>query len=80
MIMSKMKIRIKTGTNLPRHSPFTSRLRISPGSHSANTSKGRQQTSQSVVNRWDATLVSIISSEACPQKGHWTDSEICMAG
>ena len=30
----------------------TSKLRISPGSHSAWTWNGRQQTSQSVTNRW----------------------------
>jgi hypothetical protein len=38
---------------LPQFS--ASKLRISPGSHSANTSNGRQHTSQSVVNRWLAT-------------------------
>jgi len=51
-------------------------LRISPGAHSASTSKGRQQTSQSVVNRWLATLVSITNSKCCPQKGHWTVAEL----
>jgi hypothetical protein len=39
-----------------------SKLRISPGSHSAITSNGRQHTSQSVVNRWNDTLVSIATS------------------
>jgi len=53
-------------------------LRTSPGSHSALTSKGRQQTSQSVVKRWEATLVSIASSELWPQNGHWMVSLICM--
>ena len=56
----------------------TSRATISPGSHSATTSKGRQQTSQSVVKRWVGTLVSMTSSKAWPQKGHWTDSDSCM--
>ncbi len=40
-------------------------------SHSAITSKGRQHTSQSVVNRWKDTLVSTTISNACPQNGHW---------
>jgi hypothetical protein len=35
-----------------------STLTISPAVQSATTSKGRQQTSQSVVNRWLAMLVS----------------------
>src|SRR5437879_4024065 len=59
------------------HAPPTSKLRISPGSHSATTSNGRQQISQSVVNRWDATLVSIIKSNCWPQNGHWIDSDTC---
>jgi len=54
--------------------PRTSILKTSPGSHSAITSKGRQQTSQSVVNRWFAMLVSIAISKLWPQKGHWMDS------
>jgi hypothetical protein len=37
--------------------PAKSRLRISPGSHSTRISIGRQQISQSVMNRWLATLV-----------------------
>ncbi len=45
------------------------RLNTSPGSHSAVTSKGRQQTSQSVVNRWLGTLVSMPTSEGWPQNG-----------
>jgi len=53
----------------------TSKLKISPGSHSAATSNGRQQTSQSVVNRWLATLVSTTTSNAWPQKGHRMFSE-----
>jgi hypothetical protein len=55
-----------------------SKLRISPGSHSANTSNGRQHTSQSVVNRWLVTLVSTTSSNACPQNGHWIFPETSM--
>jgi hypothetical protein len=46
------------------------RVTISPGSHSATTSNGRQQTSQSVVNRWLATLVSIVTVDVWPQNGH----------
>jgi hypothetical protein len=41
----------------------TSKLNTSPGVHSAVTSNGRQQTSQSVVNRWLATLVSMATSD-----------------
>src|SRR6266480_4434279 len=51
--------------------PVTSRLKISPGSHSAITSNGRQQISQSVVKRCDARLVSMTSSKRWPQNGHW---------
>jgi hypothetical protein len=58
------------GRRLPQF-VATAKLRILPGSHSANTSNGRQHTSQSVVNRWLGTLVSITSSNACPQNGHW---------
>jgi hypothetical protein len=47
-----------------------SKLRISPGSHSTTISKGRQQISQSVVNRWNGNVVSITTSNACPQYGH----------
>ena len=53
----------------------TSRLIISPGSHVTVTSNGRQQTSQSVVNRWLGTLVSMATSDACPQNGHTMDSQ-----
>jgi hypothetical protein len=52
-----------------------SKLRISPGSHSAMISNGRQHTSQSVVNRWNGTLVSIATANVCPQNGHWMFSE-----
>jgi len=52
-----------------------SKLKISPGSHSATTSNGRQHTSQSVVNRWLGTLVSMTRSNAWPQNGHRIDSE-----
>src|ERR1019366_5834023 len=62
--------KIVHGRRLPQFAA-TSKLRISPGSHSATTSKGRQHTSQSVVNRWLGTLVSTTSSNACPQNGHW---------
>jgi len=52
-----------------------SKLRISPGSHSAITSNGRQHTSQSVVNRWNGNVVSINTSNVWPQNGHWMFSE-----
>jgi hypothetical protein len=55
--------------------PDTSRLKISPGSHVTVTSKGRQHTSQSVVNRWLGTLVSMATSDACPQNGQEMDSQ-----
>ena len=48
---------------------------ISPGSHAAVTSNGRQHTSQSVVKRWLGTLVSMATSDACPQNGHRMDSQ-----
>src|ERR1051325_7905197 len=47
--------------------PCVSRDRISPGSHSAAISKGRQQISQSVVKRWEGMLVSMTSSKDWPQ-------------
>jgi hypothetical protein len=56
--------------------PDTSKLRISPGSQVTVTSNGRQHTSQSVVNRWSGTLVSMATSEGCPQNGHRIDSQI----
>src|SRR4051812_25324722 len=43
----------------------TSKLRISPGSHCAVSSKGRQQTSQSTVNLWSGTVVSTPISMVC---------------
>jgi hypothetical protein len=55
--------------------PDTSRLKISPGSHVTVTSNGRQQTSQSVVNRWLGTLVSTASSNDWPQNGQEMDSQ-----
>jgi hypothetical protein len=55
--------------------PDTSTPRISPGSHFTVTSKGRQHTSQSVVKRWLGTLVSMATSDACPQNGHTMDSQ-----
>jgi hypothetical protein len=58
-----------------RQPPDTSRLKISPGSHVTVTSNGRQHTSQSVVNRWFGTLVSMATSDACPQNGHTMDSQ-----
>ena len=54
--------------------PETSKLRISPGSHVTVTSNGRQHTSQSVVNRWFGTLVSMATSDGCPQNGQGMDS------
>jgi hypothetical protein len=58
-----------------RQPPDTSKLKTSPGSHVTVTSKGRQHTSQSVVNRWLGTLVSMATSDACPQNGHTMDSQ-----
>jgi hypothetical protein len=58
-----------------RQLPGTSRLKISPGSHVTVTSNGRQHTSQSVVNRWLGTLVSMATSDDCPQNGHTMDSQ-----
>src|SRR5579883_262926 len=55
-----------------------SRLSTSPGSHWATISKGRQHTSQSVVNRWSEILVSTMTSKPWPQKGHWTVSDTSM--
>jgi hypothetical protein len=40
------------------------------------TSNGRQQTSQSVVKRCEAMLVSMISALRRPQNGHRMNSEI----
>jgi hypothetical protein len=56
--------------------PDTSRLKISPGSHITVTSNGRQHTSQSVVKHWLGTLVSMATSDACPQNGQEIDSQI----
>ena len=58
----------QTGADQPV--PRTAKLKISPGSHSARTSNGRQHTSQSVVNRCVRVLVSITSSKVWPQYGH----------
>jgi hypothetical protein len=44
------------------------------------TSKGRQQTSQSVTNRCEATLASMASSKVWPQNGHCTGSVSNMPG
>ena len=38
-------------------------------------SNGRQQISQSVVNRWNGTVVSMTVSNTRPQNGHCMDSE-----
>ena len=46
----------------------TSKLRISPGSHSTATSMGRQQISQSVVNRCEGWLVSMSHLKFLPAK------------
>jgi hypothetical protein len=51
---------------------------MSPGSASTATTKGRQQISQSVVKRCEATLVSIAISKTWPQNGHEMGSEISM--
>jgi hypothetical protein len=58
-----------------RQPPDTSTPRISPGSHVTVNSNGRQHTSQSVVNRWLGTLVSMATSDACPQNGQEMDSQ-----
>src|SRR5262249_20721762 len=50
-------------------------LTTSPGSHSTDASKGRQQTSQSVVNRCEAMLVSTTISKLWPQNGQEIFSE-----
>jgi hypothetical protein len=50
--------------------PSTLTLTTSPGSHSAITWNGRQQTSQSVVKHCSAMLVSMAQSKFWPQKGH----------
>ncbi len=61
------------------HPPSTTRLRISPGSHSANTSNGRQHTSQSVVKRCSSMLVSTVRSNFWPQNGHCMAPETSMS-
>src|SRR4051794_1100749 len=76
MYIHRIVVSFIRGGRVPQD-PSTSKLRISPGSHSATTSKGRQQTSQSVVKRCEAVLVSISNSNDCPQKGHWILSETC---
>jgi hypothetical protein len=43
------------------------------------TSIGRQQISQSVVKRCEGWLVSMTTSNSCPQNGHWMDSDSCTA-
>ena len=48
----------------------TSAEMISPFSHSARSSKGRQQISQSVVKVCDGTEVSTATSNDWPQNGH----------
>ena len=55
----------------PAQSATACKLTISPASHLASTSMGRQQISQSVVNRWRARLVSMTISNVWPQNGHW---------
>jgi hypothetical protein len=57
---------------------MVSKFRMSPSSHSATTSNGRQQTSQSVVKRCRDRLVSTVISLNCPQKGHATVSDVSM--
>ena len=73
-----LKQRVMQGRSV-RQPDATSKLRILPGSHSAWTSNGRQQTSQSVTNLWLGTLVSTARSKTCPQKGHWMVSATCIA-
>jgi hypothetical protein len=63
------------GQSFSAQFPCTSTPRISPGSHVTVTSNGRQHTSQSVVNRWLATLVSMATSDDCPQNGQEMDSQ-----
>ncbi len=55
--------------------PRTSKDKISPASHSATTSNGRQHTSQSVTKLCDGTLVSTASSKVWPQNGHCTSPD-----
>src|SRR6266480_1640194 len=68
--MHKRKVNTWAGCTVRRDQlAATSRLRILSGAHSATTSNGWQQTSQSVVKRCDATLVSMTSSKRWPQNG-----------
>jgi hypothetical protein len=69
-----LRVKIPSGNHF-RQLPDTPRLKISPGSHVTVTSNGRQHTSQSVVNRWLGTLVSMATSDACPQNGQEMDSQ-----
>lgn len=62
----------------PTQPDRTSRLRTWPDSHSTTTSNGRQQISQSVVNRCISMLASTTSSKPCPQNGHRTVPEASM--
>ncbi len=59
------------------HQPlWTSNDKIWPGSASTKISTGRQQTSQSVVKRCEAMLVSMTSSKVWPQNGQLIEAEI----
>src|SRR6266568_3817577 len=51
--------------------------KIWPGSASTKISTGRQQTSQSVVKRCEAMLVSMTSSKVWPQNGQLIEAETC---
>ena len=75
--MGAVEGRLRLGLSCLPYS-MTSTLTTSPASHSAQTSNGRQQTSQSVVKRWDGRPVSNTSSFACPQKGHWIVAASCI--
>jgi hypothetical protein len=58
---------LKNHSPFQSHPPSTSTERSSPFSHSTATRKGRQHTSQSVVNCCDARFVSSNSVDTCPQ-------------
>jgi len=62
----------------PAQPGVVSRFKISPGLHSAWTSIGRQQTAQSVVNRWLRRLVSMAKAKVWPQNGQGMSANSSM--
>jgi len=71
-VKAKMLWQIRWDEDQPaaHASTCTLMLKTSPGSHSTATANGRQQTSQSVVNRCVRVVVSITRSKLWPQNGH----------